>query len=302
MSTIVEAIIFVLSAGVLFGDRFSKRNHPIRVIAGAIAALSMVAFVVQTGGILVNVFSNTQQQPPEESDIAPTTQLVASSGSINQSSAASLPGATAAMQPPPATRPPPAKVSPSANRPPSASTPADAADTTDNLPEHTAPQQGAGPVDPAATIPFSTPADLGRSLERNGIYVVLNSIGESESRYAVGLTVVNENPTDIGVALVSNRVFTAEAYLTDADGDSCQLAQNGEGWGSLSAFMQGSANLGARYSLVPANGSMRETLYFNKGRCGGAVIKDDGVSVGATLLISRNGHVFEYPISFNIYK
>ncbi len=138
-----------------------------------------------------------------------------------------------------------------------------------------------------------------RSPSRNGVSIVLDGLNETRDRYVATIRVVNENPSDVGVVLLSNQAFTADAQISDGTGGACQMISNGEGWGSLSAMIPGSMNLGSNFALVPANSEARHVLFFNKTRCATPMRSRTNIYLSMTFVVQMNGQAFTAPFTFS---
>jgi hypothetical protein len=161
-------------------------------------------------------------------------------------------------------------------------------------PQRTAPVQAAKPAPPPAQAQAEPPKP--RSAERYGVSVVLDGLTETRNRYVATLRIVNANTSDVEIAMLAMHVGTAEFFLTDENGGSCQMAANGEGWGSLNSVVVTAFRPGHAYSLIPANSEARHFIYFNKGRCPVKLTAYSGISMNGTFLLSGGASV---PVSFS---
>ncbi len=160
-------------------------------------------------------------------------------------------------------------------------------------PRDAPPPAQAAPENPADLAP---PAAKPRSPERFGISIVLDGLNETNDRYIATLRFVNSGSSDAEIALLSSQWSYADFFLTDSNGGSCQMAANGEGWGSLSAIIRGSFNIGASYALIPANGEARHFIFFNKMRCAEKLGATAGISLNGTFILKDGS---EIPVSFS---
>jgi hypothetical protein len=160
--------------------------------------------------------------------------------------------------------------------------------------------QGASP---ANVIEISAPLQPppSRALAA-GVTASLISIAERGDRYVATFRFENTTPEDVGVAVQRDGPFSADMLLTDSVGGSCQMAANGEGWGSLNsadvapAFEGGSSP----FRIVAAAGSAQHTIFFNKGRCDSAIASNPtALSVSGAFVINAANARRAAAISFD---
>ncbi|MEA3036326.1 MAG: hypothetical protein QOH04_2091 [Sphingomonadales bacterium] len=139
---------------------------------------------------------------------------------------------------------------------------------------------GVGAVPPTAPYPVQqSPAD-------GGVQVTLESLNNTTYRLVATIRITNRTDSEIGVALLSEGAFRADVTLVDNRGGTCQMAANGEGWGTLDAYSMGWGEFGLQaFSIIPRGQSARHTLFFNKGRCDTQINSTTDLAIRGTLAV-----------------
>ena len=188
---------------------------------------------------------------------------------------------------------------PVATRPSIAARPASAPTAPQTLQSQIQPQIQAQPApQPAAVSRVASPL----SARREGVTMTLLSLVEQrgrsdDGRYVATVEFENANPTDLGVALLAGDGIKAQMFLTDGEGGDCELAANGESWGSLKAERLARNYDDSAFSTIAAGGSARHTIIFNFQRCRTLMTTREGLAINGSFLILRDGRRIQFPFS-----
>jgi uncharacterized caspase-like protein len=158
----------------------------------------------------------------------------------------------------------------------------------------------AGPSLPTAAAAREEPA---HSAQRFGIEISVESLTETANRYVVALWVRNLSGADSVIAVQIRNSYAAELYLSDGAGGSCQMASNGEGWGSLRGYgpqnYDPAGEIARSGAPIAAGGASRHTIFFNKPRCDTLLTEREGLSMNGTFYVAVDGEPQPFPVSFD---
>lgn len=147
-------------------------------------------------------------------------------------------------------------------------------------------------------VPLAARYPVQGSPTDGGIQVILESLNDSAYRFVATVRIVNRTDSEVGVALLADGAFRADVTLVDHGGGTCQMAANGESWGTLRSYLHGAILSGpANFSIIPAGQSARHTLFFNKGRCDAEISSTTDLSIRGTLAV-RGGTIRTSTFSF----
>ena len=159
------------------------------------------------------------------------------------------------------------------------------------------------PAEPS--LPAAVPAreEAAHSAQRFGIEISVESLTETSNRYVVALRVRNLSGADSVIAVQIRNSYAAELYLSDGAGGSCQMASNGEGWGSLRGYgpqnYDPAREIARSGAPIAAGGASRHTIFFNKPRCDTLLTEREGLSMNGTFYVAVEGEPQPFPVSFD---
>jgi hypothetical protein len=137
---------------------------------------------------------------------------------------------------------------------------------------------------------------------RYGITVALEGLTDTRDRYVASFRISNDTAEDSAVAVAIRDSYTAEFFLTDGAGGSCQMASNGEGWGSLRGYgrqnWDPAGEMAKAGAPLGAGQTTHETVFFNKSRCDTPIGAPERVSVSGNFMVAVHGQPQPFPVSF----
>jgi|CXWL01.1.fsa_nt_gi hypothetical protein len=134
-----------------------------------------------------------------------------------------------------------------------------------------------------------------------GLEAALLSLTEQRDRYVATFRFTNGSARELGVAVLDGGFARAEFYLSDGVGGSCQMAANGEGWGSLDAEAAEAPSWQQRgeFRTIPIGGTTQHSIFFNKGRCDTPVNGIVALAISGSFVIESAGQRSVAAISFD---
>lgn len=158
------------------------------------------------------------------------------------------------------------------------------------------PTMAAAQPPPAAQQPIAPPRTLAGGLE-----AALLSLTEQPDRYVATFRFTNASEREFGVAVLSGGFARAEFYLSDGVGGSCQMAANGEGWGSLDSEAAEAPSWQQRgeFRAIPGASGAQHTIFFNKRRCDALMNAGAPLAISGSFVIESAGQRSVAPVSFD---
>jgi hypothetical protein len=129
------------------------------------------------------------------------------------------------------------------------------------------------------------------------------NVAETSDRYVATLRFQNSGAGEIGVAMLKEGPYSAQARLTDAVGGDCQVAANGESWGSLDTAGPAPPSIGPddapSFRAIPAGGFAQHTMFFNKMRCASRISASQNLAITASFVLLRGRQRASATVSFD---
>jgi hypothetical protein len=134
--------------------------------------------------------------------------------------------------------------------------------------------------------------------QRYGLEISVEGISQVQDRYVVTLLIRNLTEQDSAIAVQTAGLARAAFYLADGLGGTCQMAADGESWGSLVSYDPGRRRDGWSGTPVPAATATRQTLFFNRGRCDPPLTRRQDLALTGTFYVVAEGNLQPFPVAF----